>query len=77
MIPTADVIVSMENPLLWSMVNRSEEGSSESRSRLKAGAKLISISSLDLFSRSNYQDTGRYQEVDMALAADGEASVID
>jgi acetolactate synthase-1/2/3 large subunit len=71
----ADVIVSMENPLLWSMVNTLEEGSSEGRSRLKAGAKLVSISSLDLFTRSNYQDSGRYQEVDIALAADTEATL--
>jgi acetolactate synthase-1/2/3 large subunit len=71
----ADVILSMENPLLWSMVNTLEEGSSEGRSRLKPGAKLISISSLDLFTRSNYQDGGRYQEVDIALAADAEATL--
>jgi acetolactate synthase I/II/III large subunit len=71
----ADVIVSMENPLLWSMVNTLEEGSSDGRSRLKAGAKLVSIGSLDLFTRSNYQDSGRYQEVDIALAADAEATL--
>ena len=71
----ADVIVSMENPLLWSMVNQLEEGSSEGRSRVKPGAKIISISSLDLFTRSNYQDGGRYQEVDLALAADAEATL--
>jgi acetolactate synthase I/II/III large subunit len=74
-IPNADVILSMENPLLWSMVNASEEGSSESRSRLKAGAKLISISSVDLITKSNYQDAGRYQEVDLALSADAEATL--
>jgi len=71
----ADVILSMENPLLWSMVNTLAEGSSEGRSRLKPGAKLVSISSLDLFTRSNYQDGGRYQEVDIALAADAEATL--
>src|SRR5580704_4993993 len=57
------------------MVNTLEEGSSEGRSRLKPGAKLVSISSLDLFTRSNYQDGGRYQEVDIALAADAEATL--
>ena len=71
----ADVIVSMENPLLWSMVNTLREGESEGRSRLKPGAKVVSISSLDLFTRSNYQDNGRYQEVDIALAADAEATL--
>ena len=75
MIREADLIVSLENPLLWSMVNTLEEGSSDGRSRLKPGAKLVSISSLDLFTRSNYQDSGRYQEVDIALAADAEATL--
>jgi acetolactate synthase-1/2/3 large subunit len=75
MIREADLIVSMENPLLWSMVNTLEEGSSDGKSRLKPGAKLVSISSLDLFTRSNYSDNGRYQEVDIALAADAEATM--
>ena len=37
-------------------------------------AKLISISALDLNQRSNYQDFGRYAELDLAIAADGEAA---
>ena len=44
-------------------------------SRLKPGAKLITISSLDLFSRSNYQDLGRYQEVDLSIGADAEETL--
>src|SRR5439155_24697757 len=60
---------------LWGVVNAGGEDGTPSRSRLKPGTKLISISSLDLFSRSNYQDFGRYQEVDMALAADAEETL--
>ena len=71
----ADVILALEHPLLWSVVHEGGEDGAPSRSRLKPGAKLISISSLDLFSRSNYQDFGRYQEVDMALAADAEETL--
>jgi acetolactate synthase-1/2/3 large subunit len=71
----ADVILALEHPLLWGVVNAGGEDGTPSRSRLKPGAKLISISSLDLFSRSNYQDFGRYQEVDMALAADAEETL--
>jgi acetolactate synthase-1/2/3 large subunit len=74
-IPNADVILALEHPLLWGMVNAGGEEGSEPRSRLKPGAKLISISSLDLFTRSNYQDFGRYQEVDLALAADAEETL--
>src|SRR3989449_2825877 len=71
----ADVILALEHPLLWGVVNAGGEDGTPSRSRLKPGAKLISISSLDLFTRSNYQDFGRYQEVDMALAADAEETL--
>ena len=71
----ADVILGLEHPLLWGVVNAGGEDGTPSRSRLKPGTKLISISSLDLFSRSNYQDFGRYQEVDMALAADAEETL--
>jgi len=41
----------------------------------KEGAKLISISSLELFQKSNYQDFARYNEVDLAIAGDGEATL--
>jgi acetolactate synthase-1/2/3 large subunit len=75
-IGSADVIVALETPLLWDTVNASsEEGTQAAHSRLKAGAKLVSISSLDLFSRSNYQDFGRYQEVDISIGADAEETL--
>ena len=45
------------------------------RLNMKAGAKLISISSSDLYTKSNYQDFNRFSEVDMALAADAEATL--
>ncbi len=75
-INNADVILALEHPLLWGAVNAAdEEGSEPARSRLKPGAKLVSISSLDLFSRSNYQDFGRYQEVDISIGADAEETL--
>src|SRR5205085_4605548 len=46
-----------------------------SRADTKKGAKLVSISSNDLYLKSNYQDFQRYTEVDMALAADVEATL--
>ena len=79
-IPDADVVLSLENPLLWSAVNGADRespspGRSPGRSRLKPGAKIITISSLDLFSRSNYGDLGRYQEVDLSIGADAEETL--
>ena len=45
------------------------------RSITKSGAKLVSISSSDLFYKSNYQNFQRYQEVDLTIAADAEATL--
>lgn len=75
LISEADVILALECPLLQNVVNTPGQEGSPSRSRLKPGAKVVSISSLDLFTRSNYQDFGRYQEVDIAVAADAEATL--
>ncbi len=47
----------------------------ESRPLTKDGAKLITISSMDLLTKSNYQDMGQYNEVDLAIAADAEATL--
>ena len=58
----ADVVLALEHPLL-------------SRTGLKPNAKLISISSFDLFTRSNYWHFGRYQEPDLGIAADAEATL--
>ena len=76
----ADVILALEYPLLWSAVNGADPdspapGRSPGRSRLKPGAKIVTISSLDLFSRSNYQDLGRYQEADLSIGADAEETL--
>ncbi len=44
------------------------------RSR-RGSAKRISITADDLFTRSNYQEFQRYAEADVAIAADGEATL--
>jgi acetolactate synthase I/II/III large subunit len=46
-----------------------------SRSRIRPGTKLISITAVDLFAKSNFQDFQRYPEVDVAMAADAEATL--
>ena len=58
----ADIVLALEHPLL-------------SRASLRRGAKLISISSFDLFTRSNYWHFGEYQEADLPIAADAEATL--
>jgi acetolactate synthase-1/2/3 large subunit len=58
----ADIVLALERPLL-------------SRDGLKQGAKFISIGSFDLFTRSNYWHFGQYQEADLKVAADAEATL--
>ncbi len=75
---TADVILGLEVPDFWqathsqSPVNRM---GMQVRPITKPGAKLITISSSELLSKSNYQDFGRYTEVDLSIAADAEATL--
>ncbi len=77
-IAEADVILGLEVPDMWSMthsqtpVNRM---GMEVRNTTKPGAKIITMFSGDLFSKSNYQDFGRYAVVDLAIAADAEATL--
>ena len=49
--------------------------SSLTRAARQRNAKVISVSSGHLFQRSNYQDFMRYAEVDLAVAADAEATL--
>jgi acetolactate synthase I/II/III large subunit len=74
----ADVVLGLEVSDFWNAthaqtpVNRT---GMEARATTKAGAKLITISSSDLLSKSNYQDFGAYAEVDLAISGDAEASL--
>ena len=71
------MILGLELTDFWSTVN-SVRGPDRSRScapATKPGAKLISITADDLYIKSNYQDFQRYQPVDLAIAADAEATL--
>jgi thiamine pyrophosphate-dependent acetolactate synthase large subunit-like protein len=69
----ADVIVGMELSDFWGVVNsyvdNGEHGIGINRSKIKPGTKLISISSVELNTKSNYQDFQRFQSVDIAIEA--------
>jgi acetolactate synthase-1/2/3 large subunit len=76
LIGNADVIVGMEVPDFWGAVNSYRDQLNRShRSITKPGAKLVSISTGELNIKSNYQYFQRYTEVDIALAADAEATL--
>jgi thiamine pyrophosphate-dependent acetolactate synthase large subunit-like protein len=61
----ADLILGLELTDFWGAMG----------GRLTPGAKRISISSTSLFMKSNYQDFERYTPVDLAIAADAEATL--
>jgi thiamine pyrophosphate-dependent acetolactate synthase large subunit-like protein len=72
----ADVILGLELTDFWGTVDSFRDSLVRtSRPLTKPGAKLISITAGDLFMKSNYQDFQRYPEVDIAMAADAEATL--
>jgi acetolactate synthase-1/2/3 large subunit len=76
LVAAADVIVGLELTDFWGTVNAyRDQLHRTSRSSTKAGTKLISITAGDLFGKANYQDQQRYPEVDIAMAADAEATL--
>jgi len=76
LVANADVILGLEVPDLWGTINNyRDQLERSSRSLIKPGTKVVSISAEDLFMKSNYQDFQRYTEVDVAIAADAEATL--
>jgi len=75
-IADADVILGLELGDFWGTVNATRDQlERSSRPITKAGSKLISITSLDFYAKGNYQDFQRFPEVDVAVAADAEATL--
>jgi thiamine pyrophosphate-dependent acetolactate synthase large subunit-like protein len=76
LISKADVVIGLEVGDFWNTVNQfvdNDDGLQEQR--IKAETKLISISTLELLMKSNYQDMQRYQAVDVSIAGDAEATL--
>jgi acetolactate synthase I/II/III large subunit len=75
-IGNADVILGLEALNFWGTINSyRDQLHRSSQPIVKKDAKLISISASDLYMKSNYQDFQRYTEVDLAMAADAEATL--
>ncbi len=72
----ADVIAGLEAADFWATVNALRDQLHRSTRKLtKPGAKLATVTAGDLYIRSNYQDFRRMADVDLAIAADGEATL--
>jgi thiamine pyrophosphate-dependent acetolactate synthase large subunit-like protein len=79
-VSSADVIIGMEVSDFWATVNSFTDngengGIGENGTRIKPGTKLISISSVDLNTKANYQDFQRFQVIDVPMAGDAEATL--
>jgi acetolactate synthase-1/2/3 large subunit len=75
-VANADVIMGLEATDFWSALNTMhDQVRRTSRPIMKNDAKLISISMGDLYTKANYQDFYRYTGVDLAMAADAEATL--
>ncbi len=76
LIANADVILGLELTDFWGTVNAFRDSLHRTaRSRIRPGTRLISITAVDLYTKSNFQDFQRYPEVDVAMAADAEATL--
>jgi acetolactate synthase-1/2/3 large subunit len=75
-VANADVIMVLEATDFWSALNTMhDQVRRTSRPIMKSDAKLISITTGDLYTKANYQDFYRYTGVDLAMAADAEATM--
>src|SRR5271165_3532035 len=75
---SADVLLGLEVPDMWQNTHSQTPVNKfgiESKRITKPGAKVITIFAGDLYGKSNYQDFGRYDEVDLAIAADAQATL--
>jgi acetolactate synthase I/II/III large subunit len=76
LIAQSDVILAIEMNDLWgTLTHFSDRIVRQSRPSTKPEAKIITLGVRDLFLKSNYQDFGRWQDVDLNIAGDGETSL--
>lgn len=78
-VPGADAILGLELSDFWGVVNSFTDNGMNSvgvnKPKIKSNVKLISISSSELMTKSNYQDFQRFQSVDVSMPADAEATL--
>jgi acetolactate synthase-1/2/3 large subunit len=72
----ADVILALEVNDLWGTLSDFHDRIVRSaQPRYKKSAKIVTLGTRGLYLKANYQDFGRYQEVDLDIAGDAEASL--
>jgi len=74
----ADVVLALEAQELWTLTHRMSglnRFGMEVQPTIKPGTKLINVSAVELNHKSNYQDFGRYVELDLNITGDAEATL--
>jgi len=72
----ADVILAIEMNDHWAALNAFHDRIVRTSQPLyKRTAKIISLGLRDMYLKANYQDFGRFSDIDMSVAGDGEASL--
>jgi acetolactate synthase-1/2/3 large subunit len=56
-------------------IDNGDDGIGRNTTKIKPGTKLISISSSELLTKSNYQDFQRFQSIDVSMPGDAEATL--
>ncbi len=75
-IAQADVILGIEMNDLWGQLHaHSDRVHRSDRGVTRAGAKVITLGNREMYSKSNFQDSARFQEADLTIAGDGESSL--
>ncbi len=74
LVPDADVILGLELTDFWGTVHSFRDQLQRTSASLTK-AKRISVTAQSLYIKSNYQDFQRYEEVDLPIAADAEATL--
>jgi acetolactate synthase I/II/III large subunit len=76
LVQQADFVLGLELTDFWGSTHEfRDQIERTSKPITKNGVKRVSINSNDLFTRSNYQDFERFEDVDMAITGDGEATL--
>jgi len=76
LVANADVILGLDVEDLWGALHNYRDQLHRSYQPItRSNVKLITITTGDLYLKSNYQDFQRLQDVDLAMAADPEATL--
>jgi thiamine pyrophosphate-dependent acetolactate synthase large subunit-like protein len=76
LIRDADVILGLDVEDFWGTVHSYRDQLERSYEPItKAGAKMISISTIDQYLKANYQNSQRFQEFDLSMNADPETTL--